>query len=197
MASGRTNASGTKTLPGTASPSDVRLGKTFSRDGKTIASGSLNLNNLVPRNIRKGVNIGGVHGSIDLTNLDPQNVKNGVSINGVTGNYDGELVIFPIPRNSSTENGYYFRESTWRFGNKRRIKVYARGTVKCSVDGDNYGNYKIFKNNKKIKEGSLSGNSSHHGTFDLEVNVGDELYIEGGADLSIMFRLKRKLFELY
>lgn len=45
-------------------PQDVRLGKTFSRDGKTVENGELNLTNLQPENIKSGVNIGGIVGNM-------------------------------------------------------------------------------------------------------------------------------------
>lgn len=48
----------------TATPQDVRQGLTFSRDGKTVENGALNLTNLLPENIKAGVTIGGVSGTI-------------------------------------------------------------------------------------------------------------------------------------
>lgn len=62
MANGQTNISGGKTLVGTAQPSDVRMGMTYP-DGKELRSGTLDLRNLKPENIRSGVTIGGVRGS--------------------------------------------------------------------------------------------------------------------------------------
>lgn len=40
------------------------MGKAFTRDCKTVESGTLNLNNLKAENIKKGVTIGGVTGSL-------------------------------------------------------------------------------------------------------------------------------------
>lgn len=54
--------------------------------------GSLTLtdSNLLSANILQGKTIFGVSGSIDLTNLLPENIKKDVVINGVTGTYEGE-----------------------------------------------------------------------------------------------------------
>lgn len=49
----------------TATPAEVKQGYTFSRDGKTVESGTMNLTNLVPGNVRAGVNIAGVVGAHD------------------------------------------------------------------------------------------------------------------------------------
>ena len=46
--------------------------------------------NLVSSNILQGKTIFGVSGSIDLTNLLPENIKKDVVINGITGTYEGE-----------------------------------------------------------------------------------------------------------
>lgn len=66
MATGFTNigngGGGVKGL--TATPQDVRQGLTFSRDGKTVENGALNLTNLLPENIKAGVNVGGVVGAL-------------------------------------------------------------------------------------------------------------------------------------
>lgn len=56
------------------------------------AGSSLTLtdSNLIASNILQGKTIFGVSGSIDLTNLLPENIKKDVVINGVTGTYEGE-----------------------------------------------------------------------------------------------------------
>uniref|UniRef100_UPI0035A0DCF9 hypothetical protein n=1 Tax=Prevotella heparinolytica TaxID=28113 RepID=UPI0035A0DCF9 len=59
MATGQTNIGGGKQLIGTAQPSDVRMGQTFSSDGKNLQTGTLNLTNLLPENICEGVTIAG------------------------------------------------------------------------------------------------------------------------------------------
>ncbi|MDO4754621.1 MAG: hypothetical protein Q4A41_06405, partial [Bacillota bacterium] len=61
MANGQTNIAGGKPLSGTAQPSDVRMGMTYP-DGKELRSGTLDLTNLLPENIRSGVTVGGVAG---------------------------------------------------------------------------------------------------------------------------------------
>ncbi len=59
MATGYTNVGGSKPLSGSALPSDVRMGQTFSSDGKNLQTGTLNLTNLLPENICEGVTIAG------------------------------------------------------------------------------------------------------------------------------------------
>lgn len=76
MANGQTNISGGKTLVGTAQPSDVRMGMTYP-DGKELRSGTLDLANLTPENIKSGVTISGVVG--ELTPLLEMNIISGTS----------------------------------------------------------------------------------------------------------------------
>lgn len=91
MSTGQTNISGGKTLVGTAQPSDVRMGMTYP-DGKELRSGTLDLANLLPENIRSGVTIGGVVGNFDNSfKIFPRSVKL-ISTDGVN-------VSFTVPDN--------------------------------------------------------------------------------------------------
>lgn len=69
MAIGFTNISNGGGVKGlSAHPQDVRMGMTYSVDGKTAETGTMNLTNLLPENIRKGVNIAGVVGTANALN---------------------------------------------------------------------------------------------------------------------------------
>lgn len=65
MATGFTNiGNGGGGLKGlTATPTDVRQGLTFSRDGKTVESGMMNLTNLRPENIKENITIADIVGT--------------------------------------------------------------------------------------------------------------------------------------
>lgn len=45
---------------------------------------------ITPDKLSKDLSVFGITGTIDLTNLLPENIKAGVTINGVTGTYTGE-----------------------------------------------------------------------------------------------------------
>lgn len=98
MANGQTNISGGKTLVGTAQPSDVRMGMTYP-DGKELRSGTLDLANLTPENIKSGVTIGGVAGGYKST---PRIVKKQVAIgnfnNGWGTKIGSKLMICTLPK---------------------------------------------------------------------------------------------------
>lgn len=62
MSTGQTNIAGGKTLVGTAQPSDVRMGMTYP-DGKELRSGTLDLTNLKPENIKENITIADIVGT--------------------------------------------------------------------------------------------------------------------------------------
>lgn len=92
MANGQTNISGGKALVGTAKPSDVRMGMTYP-DGKELRSGTLDLRNLKPENVRMGVNIAGIVGThTDITKeIGVVEYKNGSWVS-ITSGYQATVI---------------------------------------------------------------------------------------------------------
>lgn len=86
-----------------AQPSDVRMGMTFSRDGKTAETGTMNLTNLTPENIRKDVNIAGVVGTAGVLKsgiIKEVVVEYPMIQNTILGENQMEITFLDIPKYS-------------------------------------------------------------------------------------------------
>lgn len=90
--------------PLTAEPSDVLLGRTFSKDGKVILTGTKNLDNLIPSNVRRGINIAGVVGTMKPFDMKlPKQFNKGVPGEHYTGveTLTKEFVLADLPANTT------------------------------------------------------------------------------------------------
>lgn len=73
---------------GNVTAADVRSTKTFGTENGVV-QGTLNLNNLLAGNIKKGINIGGILGTLDIASLGGCNYASGSTV--TTGKYYSEL----------------------------------------------------------------------------------------------------------
>lgn len=130
----------------------------------------VDLTNLIPSNIRRGVNINGVIGTldvnvigsdIDLTNLIPENIRKGITINNVTGTLEvGNLgsqyyasgspntAPFTVSNLDFTPTFIYVQV---RYGTSRRYNVY-------NADSDLYKKqFTCTVNDKSTSNSSIPG----------------------------------------
>lgn len=177
-----------------AQPQDVRMGQTFSTDGKTVQTGTMNLTNLRPENIKGGVTIAGVAGGLNLEHLKPENVKKGVDIAGVTGNYSGVLQVEYANWGHSSKNtrvvsidylDYRTRFKQFEVGN-------IEGEVRLSITVYDSTDIKIYVNNDLRIQRRVYGNDRP--SYRLKVSPYDVLKFEADSSsfdsISMDFKIK-------
>lgn len=188
MAIGQTNISCGKHITGSALPGDVKMGQTFSVDGKTLETGTLNLINLLPENIKAGVTIGGVVGeykdilsglkseAFKLTSSNSLNL--GIGTWTVPANASERLLVILFGKGGDGKYGYKGSGafSTWYRGGRGGdggFSIYTFDIIPGEkIDYGNSNGRTWFKNFSYYAGNGTNGTNASAGNTGIDGNKG-------------------------
>jgi hypothetical protein len=166
------------------------------RAGAFILQGEGGAGNAQPSDVRKGktatVDNGDITGTLDLSQLIPGNIKNGVTIDGVTGNLIGSptpsvgdaAVLAAVSRVTQYTSDYKkVREIICNFSGRVRVTFNLYGSGSGAGYEHVYG--QVYING--VVKGIARDNNASSGIFyseDFDINNGDrvQLYTRGRAN---------------